>query len=263
MGSLATWSTRALLVLLYLFLLAPILLVFPMSFSDDAFLGFPPQSWSFRWYWTLLANQSFIDAFWVSVAVGALVTLVCLTSGVPAAYAIARYRFWGREALYAFFTAPLLLPSIVLGLAILLVFFRLALTATYAGLVLAHVVVTLPIVVRIIVTSIGGLPDDLEDAAATLGAPPWRVFARVTLPLILPGMLASSALAFLLSFDEVVISLFVVGPRLTTLPIAVFRYVQFRTDPQIAALAVVIILGSMLIAILVERSFGLMRAFGR
>ena len=263
MTGVAQWPMRVLLVLLYLFLLAPILLIFVMSLSDDAFLAFPPENWGFRWYRTLLTNESFLAAFRVSVAVGAVTTAISLAAGVPAAYAIARYRFPGRQGLFGFFTAPLLLPSIVLGLAILLVFFRLALTATYAGLVLSHLVVTLPYVVRIIVTSIGGLPEDLEDAAATLGAPPWLVFRRVTLPLILPGMLASAALAFLVSFDEVVISLFVVGPRLTTLPIAIFRYVQFKTDPQIAALGVVLILGTMLIVVLVERTVGFMRAFGR
>jgi putative spermidine/putrescine transport system permease protein len=251
------------LVLLYVFLLAPILLCFVMSFSDDAFLGFPPERWGFRWYRTLFTNESFLAAFRVSVAVGLVATVVSLAAGVPAAYAIARYRFPGREALYGFFTAPLLLPSIVLGIAILLVFFRLALTATYTGLVLAHLVVTLPYVVRIVTTALGSLALDLEDAAASLGATPWRVFRRVTLPLILPGILAAAALAFLVSFDEVVISLFVVGPRLTTLPIAIFRYVQFRTDPQVAALSVVLILATMAIVVLVERTVGFMRALGR
>jgi putative spermidine/putrescine transport system permease protein len=263
MNPVGRWATGLGLVLLYLFLLAPILVVFAMSFSDDAFLAFPPESWGLRWYRTLFTNESFLAAFRVSVAVGLVVMLISLAAGVPAAYAIARYRFPGRDALYGFFTAPLLLPSIVLGIAILLVFFRLALTATYGGLVLAHLVVTLPYVIRIVTTALGALAQDLEDAAASLGATPWRVFRRVTLPLVLPGLLAAGALAFLVSFDEVVISLFVVGPRLTTLPIAIFRYVQFRTDPQVAALSVVLILATMAIVVLVERTVGFMRALGR
>ena len=248
---------------LYLFLLAPILVTAVMSFSNDAVLSYPPSTWGVRWYGALLENADFGKAFRASMIIATVVMCLSLLAGIPAAYAIARYRFAGRNTIYTLFTAPLLLPSIVLGVGILLVFVRLHLTATYTGLILGHLVVAFPYVLRILTTSFAGLPPDLEDAANTLGAAPWRVFYRITLPLMIPGLIASMALAFLVSFDEVVISLFLVGPRLTTLPVQVFSYVNYRVDPQIAALSVVLIVVSVLIVLLIERSVGVLRALGR
>ncbi|MBV8166420.1 MAG: ABC transporter permease [Alphaproteobacteria bacterium] len=257
------WAKRAGLALLYLFLLAPLIPIVVVSFSNDAVLAFPPQSFGVRWYAALLGNTKFMAGFRVSATVAAIVVAISLAVGVPAAFALARLRFVGREALYAVFTAPLLLPSIVLGLALLLVLVRLGLTGSYPGLVAAHLVVALPYVIRIVATALGTLPPDVEDAAASLGASPARVFGRVTLPLLLPAVLGAAALAFLVSFDEVVISLFVVGARLTTLPVEIYNYVEYRTDPQIAALSVVLIAITVAGVLLLERTVGFLRAFGR
>ena len=254
MKGIGSIAVRVGVTLLYVFVLAPIVLVFAISFSGDNFIAFPPQSWGLRWYRALLAHEGFARGLRVSLD---------LLIGVPAAYAIARLKFRGRDALLAFLTAPLLLPTIVLGLAILLVFYPLKLAATYPGLVAAHMVVTLPFVVRIVATALSTLPGDIEDAAATLGASPATVFRRITLPLMLPGVIAAAALAFILSFDEVVISLFVVGPRLSTLPVELFRYVEGRTDPMVAALSTVLILATISAVLIVERSVGVMRALGR
>jgi putative spermidine/putrescine transport system permease protein len=128
---------------------------------------------------------------------------------------------------------------------------------------LAHLVVVLPFVTRIMTTALQTLPADLDDAAATLGAPPWRSFLRVTLPLAAPGAAAAAVLAFLVSFDETVISLFLTGPRLTTLPVALFHYTESRTDPLVAALAVALILVSAVAVLAVERLVGVTRALGR
>jgi putative spermidine/putrescine transport system permease protein len=251
------------LTLLYGFVLAPIVLVVLISFSADNFIRFPPEQWGIRWYRALLQNATFLTAFRTSAILAAMVTLLDLAVGIPAAYAIARLRFRGRDALFAFLTAPLLLPSVVLGLSILLAFSPLRLAATYPGLTLAHMTITLPFVVRIIATALSTLPADIEDAAATLGAPPRSVFRRVTLPLMIPGVLGASALAFILSFDEVVVSLFIVGPRLSTLPVEIFRYVEGRTDPMVAALCSVLILGSIAIVLVLERTVGFLRALSR
>jgi putative spermidine/putrescine transport system permease protein len=248
---------------LYVYLLAPIVVTAVMSFSNDAVLSYPPATWGVRWYITLIDNADFMKAFHVSIVVATLVTCCSLLAGIPAAYAIARYKFSGRNAIYTLFTAPLLLPSIVLGVGMLLIFVRLRLTATYPGLILGHLVIAFPFVLRILITSIANLPPDLEDAARTLGASPWRVFSRVTLRLMVPGLVASVSLAFLVSFDEVVISLFLVGPRLTTLPVQVFNYVNYRVDPQVAALSVVLIVISVITVVLIERSVGIMRALVR
>jgi putative spermidine/putrescine transport system permease protein len=143
------------------------------------------------------------------------------------------------------------------------VFARLGLLATWPGLVVGHCLVTLPFVVRVVLTALRGIDATLEEAAAVLGAAPWLVFRRVTLPLMLPGMIAAAALSFLASFDEVVISLFLVGPRLSTLPIEVWHTIQYRADPQISALSVALIAFTGLLVVVVERSLGVLRAIGR
>jgi len=233
------------------------------SFSNDGFLAFPPQHWGIAGYRALLDNAPFQAGLQRSLVLAATVTLATLLVGTASAFAIARYSFRGRGALLAIFTAPLLMPTIVLALALLLVFARIGLLATFPGLVLGHCLVALPYVIRIVLTALRGIPAALEDAAATLGAKPFRVFRRVTLPLMLPGLIAASALAFLASFDEVVISLFLVGPRVTTLPIEVFHYVEYRADPQVSALSVVLIGLTVALIMVIERSLGVMRALGR
>ncbi len=254
---------RVLVVLLYLFLLAPILVVVPLSFSNDNYLTFPPQSWGIRWYAEMLHHETLIQAFWISLGIASVVTVLSLLAGIPAAYAIRRYQFRGREAVLNLFTAPLLLPSIVLGLAILLVFVRLQLLGTFTGLVIAHLIVTTPYVIRIMITAFSTLPPSVEEAATMLGASPFTVFRRITLPLMMPGLVASAALSFLLSFDEVVISLFITGPRMTTLPVEIFNYVESRTDPMTASISVVLIAATLFIIFVIERTLGLSRTIGK
>lgn len=254
---------RALVGGLFFFLLAPLFVVLLTSFSNDSFLAFPPHEWGLHGYRAVWANQGFRKGFGVSVTLAATVTAISLGAGTAAAYAIVRSRFPGRVALLALFTAPLLLPGIILGLGLLLVFARLGLLATWPGLVVGHCLVTLPFVVRVVLTALRGIDATLEEAAAVLGAAPWRVFRRVTLPLMLPGMIAAAALSFLASFDEVVISLFLVGPRLSTLPIEVWHTIQYRADPQISALSVALIGFTTLLVVVIERSLGVLRAVGR
>lgn len=257
------WLWSAVLVAIYGFVFVPLVLVVAVSFSADQYLAFPPSGWSLRWYRALIADPKFTSAASVSLVVAIIVSIASLAIGIPAALALARGTFRGRAAVQALMLSPLVLPTIVVGLAILLVFSQWKLAATYPGLVLTHLVITLPFTVRILTTSIGTLPPDIEAAAATLGARPWRVFRTITLPLMSPGIAASTALSFILSFDEVVLSLFVVGPRLTTLPVEIYRYVHERTDPFVAAVSVVLIAATVVIVLLVERTAGLARALSK
>ena len=258
-----SWGFTLLVGILTLFLLAPVLFVVPVSFSNDPFLVFPPRSWGLRYYLDLPNRTVLVNAFRTSLGLAATVTALSLAIAVPAAYAIVRLDFKGRDWLMSLFTAPLLLPSIVLGLAILLIFIRADLIGTYPGLITAHLVVTLPYALRILATALATIPPGIEDAAASLGAPPLTVFRRITLPQMLPGLFAAASLSFLVSFDEVVISLFVVGPRLSTFPVEMFRYVETRTDPLIAAASVILILGTLAFVVILERTIGFTRAVGR
>ncbi|WP_431284515.1 ABC transporter permease [Humitalea sp. 24SJ18S-53] len=244
-------------------LLAPALVVGVVSFSSGAFLSFPPPGFSLRWYAALLANQDIRAALATSGMLALMVAVVSLLIGTPAAYAIARLRFPGRGLVAGVLAAPLLLPTLVLGLALLLALQPMKLVATWPGLVLAHCTLAVPFAVRIMTAAIAAVPDELEAAARTLGASPLRAVVRVTLPLAAPGLFAAAALAFLVSFDETVISLFLVGPRLTTLPVELFRYAENRNDPLIAALAMVLIVIALAIVLIVERAAGLTRSLSK
>jgi putative spermidine/putrescine transport system permease protein len=249
--------------LVYALILAPIVVVVALAFSADSFILFPPSGVSLRWFRALAGHAPLLAALWLSVQVAGVVTLLSLAIGVPAALVLAKGEFAGKEALSGFFLAPLLLPTLITGLALLLFFSPLRLTATLPGLVLGHMTVTVPFVIRMMTTAFSTLPHDIEAAAATLGASPWRVVHRVTLPLAAPGLIACACLSFLLSFDETVISLFISGPRASTLPVEMVRYVEGRTDPLIAALSVVLILATLIVVIAVERLVGLARAVGK
>ena len=247
----------------YLILLSPALVVLIVSFSSGNYLNFPPPGFSLRWYEALFINAQLMSALGPSVVLAALVAALSLLIGAPAAYAIARLRFPGSGVVAGLMAAPLLLPTLVLGLALLLAFQPLRLAATWPGLILAHLLVALPFAMRIMVQAFSTVPTDVEQAAWTLGATPLRAAIRVTLPMAAPGAIAGAALAFLVSFDETVITLFLVGPRLTTLPVEMFRYAESRSDPLVAALAMALIVVALVVVLCVERLVGFQRALGK
>lgn len=257
------WPLKLAVVLLFAFLLVPVLVVLPLSFSNESNLRFPPTSWGTRWYLAILGHERMLNGFRNSLILASVVTAVTLLVTLPAAYAIVRLKIRGAAALYNLFTAPLLLPTIVLGLAVLIVFAPRGLLGTYTGLVLGHLVLTLPFGMRILATALAGLAVPVEEAAATLGAPPFTVFRRITLPLITPGLISAGAISFLVSFDELVITLFLAGPRVSTLPYEMYRHLDSRADPLIAAVAVLLIALTMLVVLIVHRTVGLTRGFVR
>jgi putative spermidine/putrescine transport system permease protein len=214
-----------------------------------------------RWYAAIAQSTPMINAFVLSLKLAILVTIIDLAIALPASYALVRLQPAGTDLLKGLFTAPLLLPTIVLGLAMLIVFAQLGLLATFSGLLLAHVVVTAPYAIGVLTTALDSLPLDRDEAAATLGASPVTVFRRVTLPMMAPGVVAASALVFLVSFDEPVLSLFISGPRLTTLPVAMYHYVEDRADPLVAAASVVLVVMTLLVVLLVDRTMGLTKTF--
>ncbi|QTL02673.1 ABC transporter permease [Aquabacter sp. L1I39] len=256
--SLALKITAA---VMFVFLLAPLLVVLPISFSGDDYMAFPPSSWSAKWYGAIFGNAAMMGAFWVSLALALVVTVLSLAIGLPAAYALVRLKPPGAEALSNLFAAPLLLPTIVLGLALLLVVAPMGLIGTFRGLVLAHLIVTLPYAVRVLSTALANLPLTVEEAAETLGAKPLTVFFRVTLPMMRSGVISTTALCFLVSFDEVVLSLFMTGPRLQTLPVAMYNHVDQQADPMVAAISVLLVVLTLAVVLVVDRTAGLSRTF--
>jgi len=251
---------RLLIAAIYLFLLAPLIVVFIVSFDTRPYIAFPPAGFSFGSYIALVHNTGFIHGFVVSLIVGIIVSCLSTVCGTMAALALARYDFRGKALISWLFVSPLLVPHIVLGMALMLVLSPLYLTDTYTGLVIAHLGITLPYVIRTVSMSLMTVDIRCEEAARVLGANAWTVLRRVTFPLIWSGLAAGAIIAFLISFDEAVIALFVVGANATTLPVAIYKYVEYKTDPQVAALSVVMILISLFFVVLIERTAGLKRA---
>ncbi|MEA5054874.1 MAG: ABC transporter permease [Propionicimonas sp.] len=251
---------KILVTLLYLFLLAPLIVVVIISFQSNQYLSFPPEGFTLKWYAALPHQRTFVQGAKVSVIVAVFVTVIVLILGVSAALAINRYNFKLKGLMQTLFMAPLLVPSIVLALGMVLLFTPIGLTNSYPGIIIGHVAITIPYVMRTTLMSLSTSDTSCEDAAKILGASPWQVFSKVTLPIIQPGVIAGGVIAFIVSFDEAVISLFVAESGLPTLPVQVLRYVENSADAAVAALSVVLIAISMVVVIIVERVMGLQRA---
>jgi putative spermidine/putrescine transport system permease protein len=254
---------RALLILVnvavYTFILAPILVVIPVSFSETQYLVFPPRGFTLRWYANFFATRELADSLWTSLHLAAWTTAICTVLGTMAALALVRARYPGREALRTFLMAPIVMPRLVLGIAFLMFISKTVLSGRFGGLLIAHVVVALPYVIRTVGASLVGLDRAVEEAASSLGASPLVAFRTVTLPLLKPGILAGAIFAFVTSFDELVASLFLTGPRLTTLPVQIYTYIEYTSDPTIAAISVVLIGFTTAVVLVTERIVG----FGR
>ncbi|MCL2893189.1 ABC transporter permease [Brenneria tiliae] len=251
---------HALIALIYLFLLAPIIVVLIISFDTRQYLSFPPESFSWGSYRKVIDNAEFIAAFWRSLVIGVTVGTIAVIAGILLALAITRYRFRGRRLISFLVAAPFLVPHIVLAVGLMLVLAPLGLLDSYGGIILAHLGITIPYTVRTISMSLLAVDPRLEEAALIHGARPFRVFRCITLPLIRPGLIAGAVIAFLISFDEATLSLFIVSTHTSTLPTEIYRYLEYSTDPQIAALSVMLILISVLVVVILERLVGLRKA---
>jgi putative spermidine/putrescine transport system permease protein len=245
--------------LFVIFVLAPILIVCAVAFTPLGFLSLPTQGPSLRWFRAIGNNPEFVDAFWTSLWLGALSASIAIAATVPCALAVARYRFPGRDALVAFLQSPLMIPPVVLGIAFLRFFTEIGLSGTFLGLVLSHVIVVMPFALRLVIAAASGSDPQLEQAAVSLGASTWQSFRRVTLPLILPGVVSGWVLAFITSFDEVTMTVFIASPRTTTLPVRLFLYIQDNIDPLVAALSAALIFLTIAAMLLLDRLYGLER----
>jgi len=242
-------------VVLMLFLLAPMIIVVVISFNSEAVLRFPPRGFTLQWFVNAFTYPTFLRAIAVSIALGAMATLSSLLIGVPAALAISRGGRWSM-AIETYLLAPLGFPMIVLGVALLFYNAAVGLGLSAVGLACGHVVITLPYVVRSVVSVHRGTDPGIEEAAATLGAAPLQRFRCVTLPLIRPGILSGALFAFLISFDNVPISIFLTDHNTTTIPVAVLSYLVYSFDPAIAALYTAKMLLVLLVVVFMGRRTG-------
>lgn len=243
--------------LFVIFMVAPILVVCCVAFTPDTFLSFPTTHWSLRWFRTIGQYPEFISAFWRSIGLGALSSSLAVGFSVPAALAIARYRFPGREAMMALFQSPLMIPPVVLGVAFLRFFTLIGIAGTFTGLVLSHIVIVFPFALRLTLASAAGLNPQIEQAAISLGASELTVLRRITLPLVIPGLVSGWALAFITSFDEVTMTVFVATPGTETLPVRMFLYIQDNIDPLVTSVSACVIAVTIIALIALDWFYGL------
>jgi putative spermidine/putrescine transport system permease protein len=245
--------------LFVVFMLAPILVVCFVAFTPEGFLSFPTDRWSLRWFRAIARYPEFVSAFWRSIWLGSLSSAIAVAFSVPAALAIARYRFAGRQSLTTLFMSPLMIPHVVLGIAFLRFFTQIGLGGTFAGLVLSHIVIVLPFALRLTLASAVGLDRAIEHAAVSLGASDWTVLKRITLPLVMPGLVSGWALAFINSFDEVTMTVFIAAPGTETLPVRMFLYIQDNIDPLVTSVSAAVIAITVLALVALDRACGLER----
>lgn len=243
--------------LVMLFMMSPILIIILVSVSDSPLFALPTAGLSLRWYKDILQDQTFLVAFWTSVQIAAISTALALILGVGAAIAlvIAKVRF--REAIITFLVSPLVVPSLVIGIAVAQLFRTIGLYNSYLSLVIAHVVITLPYVMRTLVATLSLFDHSLLDAAQTLGCNYRQAVTRVLLPNIVPAIITAGTFAFLSSFDNYAISLFIVDVATKTLPIQMLQYLEMGATPALAAISCLILLVTTAGLLIIDRFYGL------
>ncbi|NIJ39496.1 putative spermidine/putrescine transport system permease protein [Sphingopyxis panaciterrae] len=237
----------ALCTLIFAFLVLPILAVIPLSLNPGSFLVFPQEALSLRWYRTLAESPQWTHAFGNSLKIAVATTLIATPLGTLAAIGLAYMRSRAKTLIVAIITAPLVVPVVVVAIAFYFLFAPLGLVNGPVGLIVAHSALALPFVVIVVHASLRGLDLELLRAAASLGAPPVTVLLRILAPLIAPGIAAGAVFAFMTSFDETTIALFIAGPEQRTLPIQMFEGVREQVSPAIAAAATLLVIASTLL----------------
>lgn len=242
-----------------LFMLAPRVMVVLVSFTDKGFVSMPFDGASWRWYRAIVDAPDFIDAFWRSLALGAAAATGATLLAVPAGMAIAWHRFAGRDAMLGLLLSPLMVPHVVLGIALLRFLTQLGLSGSMIGLTAAHTVIVLPYVLRLVVAAATGFDRSIAQAAESLGASGWTVFRRIELPLILPGVAGGWLIAFINSFDELTMSIFVASAATQTLPVKMYNHIAHTIDPLLASVSTVLIVLTLVLMIVLDRFYGLDR----
>ncbi|MBU9229966.1 ABC transporter permease [Burkholderia multivorans] len=241
------------------FIVAPLAAVMLVAFTDKGYISMPFDGASLRWFRAIADNGDIVSALWLSVRLALVAATLGVALAVPAALAIARYRFPGRGALTSFFLSPMMIPAVVLGIAFLRFLSLLHLSGSFWALVAAHVVIVLPYALRLALSSAIGLDRDAERAALSCGASRFTAFRRVVLPMIRTGVAGGWVLSFIQSFDELTMTIFVATPGTTTLPVAMYNQIAQTIDPLVTSVSAVLIVGTVLLMLVLDRLVGLDR----
>ena len=243
---------------IFLFLILPIFIVFPISISSSKYLEFPPRGLSLQWYRNFFGAKEWVSATLTSIKVATMTSLLASLLGIPTALALTRGKFKGTQLIYSFLLSPMILPVIVIALAVYLHFARLHLVGNVYALMLAHTVLAVPMVLITVSSSLQGFDQNLEHAAMNLGANRIKTFFKITFPLIRPGVISGALFAFITSFDEIVIAIFLSGSQAITLPRRMWDSIHEEIDPTIAAVSSLLIFTSIFLLL----SVGILRRRG-
>nr|WP_298115195.1 ABC transporter permease [uncultured Pseudomonas sp.] len=246
------YSLRTICALVLLFLILPVLVIIPLSFTSGTFLVYPIEHLSLRWYEDFFASASWMRALKNSLIVAPAATVLAMVLGTLASIGLTRGEFRGKALVMSLLISPMVVPVVIVGVASYLFFAPLGLGNSYLSLILVHAVLGVPFVIITVSATLQGFNQNLVRAAASLGATPLTAFRRVTLPLIAPGVISGALFAFATSFDEVVVTLFLAGPEQVTLPRQMFSGIRENLSPTIAAAATLLIGFSVLLLLTLE-----------
>lgn len=238
----AVLAVFAILVAIYLIL--PVLIIVPVSFSAGSFLTFPPPGFSLQWYEKLLSRGEWLDSAWLSIWVALVVTVAATVLGTIGAFGLVRGRFWGQKIALAFILSPLIIPGVIVAIAVYFFYAKFKMVGSPIAIAVAHTTLAVPFVVVNVAAALQGFDKRLEMAAQNLGAGSWDTFRLITFPIIRPGIAAGALFAFISSFDELIVAMFIAGSRQVTLPLRMWESMRSSIDPTIAAVSVLAIVAS-------------------
>jgi putative spermidine/putrescine transport system permease protein len=244
------WLRHVITALLVMFLVAPMLIVVVISFSSAHFLMFPPPGLSLKWYYKLFADSAWLGSLTTSIEIVVPTGILATVLGTAAALGLARSEFPAKKFIAGLLMAPIVVPVIIIAAGIFGTFRILNLNGTLVGFILAHTVLTVPYVVSTVLASLQMVDERHENAALTLGAPPWTVFYRIVFPLILPGVLSGLLFAMVISFDELIVSLFIGSPTFRPVTVQMWSDVLGDVDPTIAAVGTLLFLFSLFVLLI-------------
>ncbi len=244
-------------VLIIIYIGAPILIVLATSFTRTAYLTFPPQGFTLAWYVKAFQTRAFIQGLTLSFALGCVAASVSLVLGFLVSYALTRYSFRGKGVLNIFCQTPVLVPTIVIGVSMLMYFSLLGMRTSFLTLAIGHTLITLPYAFRVLLPSLHGVEKSYEEAALSLGASRLRAFLVVLLPLIKPAIFSAVLFSFVVSFGNLSLSLFLAKPGVSALPVILFQKAEYGLDPSLNAIASVFVLLSVAAVFIIQKTIGL------
>jgi putative spermidine/putrescine transport system permease protein len=256
-GRLGAWLIRLVAWAVLFVLAAPLIVLVGASFSTSDYVGFPPRGFSLAWYERFFADPAFLNSLYLSLEIAFAASAIAAVIGFPAAYVLVRKRFPGRELAWSLFLAPLLVPQIILGVALLQFFSALGIATTFGGLLMAHVVAVLPYVIRTVGATLLTIDPRIEEAAADLGASRVEMLVLVVAPMVKGGLLAGCLFAFIMSWVNVEISIFLGVTGGYTLPVVIFNFMEYSVTTVVVAAASIAIYVAIALVLLIDRVIGI------